>query len=130
MGNGHDGFDPDHRGEAFDRVQRTKGLAHGSWVRLTATLGALDREQLRVGDGQVLFRLDQVGGDELLEVCRTRHATCSARSASITRTSAIIESGVKGLAKKPVAPACITRSRDWSSPRVVTISTGSARSVS
>src|SRR6478735_10758298 len=111
-------------------MQGAEGLAHRSRVRLAVALRALDREQLGIGDRQMLFGLDQVGGDELLEICRTRHATCSARSARMARTSAIIESGVKGLDKNAVAPACSTRSRDWSSPRVVTIKTGSARSVS
>src|SRR6188768_3357480 len=130
MRNGHDRFDSDHRRQALDGVQRAEGFADRTWIRFAATLRAFDREQLRIGDRQVFFGLDEVGGDELLEVRRSGHATCSARSARMARTSAMIESGVKGLARNAVAPACSTRSRDWSSPRVVTIKTGSARRVS
>src|SRR5690606_2476305 len=129
-----------HGREPFDGVQAPVHLSHG--VGLRPPGHPVQSHQGTPAAPEVVVRFGHETAEELAEIdgvvahgplpppvpASPADATGSSEPPSRDRASSWICSGEKGLVMKRDAPASRARSRDASSPRVVTTRIGSSRS--
>jgi hypothetical protein len=123
-------LDADHRREPLDRMQGAKEIANGARVVSAFADERLDLQELDVAEMELLVDLGDVGREKLFEIDALGHAGPRAGGARRETTSWRIASGENGLVMKRLAPAPSALARDDSSPRVVTMTMGSVRSLS